>query len=85
MLPMNGPYPLEQLIQFLKGNQPSPLKKWELLRKASEEILVSIALLPADISLAWNRLIQASHEERCSKYLMVKNQDRANINAKKYP
>jgi hypothetical protein len=73
MLPMNGPYPLEQLVQFLKGNtRPSFLNKWELLQKASKESLISISLLPTDVYSAWNRLIQAPHLERCPEYPKIK-------------
>ena len=74
MLPMTGPYPLEQLVQFLKGNaRPSSLNKWELLQKASKESLISITLLPTDVYSAWNRLVQAPHFERCPEQLKLKN------------
>jgi len=73
MPPMGGPYALEQLVQFLKGKiSPGSYKKWDLIRNTTKETLGSIALLPSDIGLAWNRLIQASHEKRCYQYSKIK-------------
>ena len=73
MPPMSGPYPLEQLVQVLRGNiRPGSYGKWDLLQNTAEGILDSVALLPADIGLAWGRLIQASHAARCSQYLEIK-------------
>lgn len=59
---------LEQLIQLLKG-KITQYEIWPVFWSSSIDALDSITQFPADISLAWSRLRNSSHMDRCSQYL----------------
>ena len=68
---------LEQLIQLLKGKIPQ-YETWPLLRNSGIDVMDSIARFPADIGLAWSRLRNSSHMDRCPQYLESKSSPQSN-------
>jgi hypothetical protein len=74
---INGTYPLEQLVQLLKGKNRLNGNEYTL-QSAFAEILSSAGRLPTDIRLAWARFRQAPYESRCSAYLETKSSQPGN-------
>jgi len=68
---------LEQLVQLLKG-KIHQYETWPLLRNSGIDVMDSIARFPADIGLAWSRLRNSSHMDRCSQYLESKSSPQSN-------